>query len=327
MTMNFNEKIDVFFKSFSLELGIVPTKNLIYLYADYVELVCLFSNQNYISSPDIIDRFKDEGIISQSQFDSDQSEANDNVESFVDSIFRIILERNSLFEDDYPFEVMNVNKIKLKEVNNIGNREKIYLYLLISSSLNIFKLFQHELTMEFENLSSQVLLNFLPKHGIVKSFGKNTDYKGTATEKIRALANDMNVNVDTDAFEQISEKGTQEKGLDIVGWIPFKDKVPNLLTIFAQCACGKEWNKKLGETSRYNNYFKFHRLYPIHTMFIPFNIISFNKNFFFRNDEIDNRLIFDRKRIMNYIYTTDFFETYNSKTLVDKCLIHEEDIV
>lgn len=325
--MSFNTKIIDFFSDFSLELGTVPAKHLIYLYADYVELVSLFSNQNYVSSSDILDRFNDEGIIQQKITDSDQSEANDEDERFVDSIYRLIIERAQLFQDDYPFEIEGIDKIKLKDNKDISMRNKIYIYLLLSSSLNIFSIFQPVLTSEFEKLCHQVLINFLPSHAFVKSFGKNTSYKGTAVQKISALANDMKIRIDNDAFQEISVKGTQEKGLDLIAWIPFEDNVSNLLAILAQCACGKDWDKKLGETSRYNNYLKFHRLNPIHSMFIPYNLVSHNKITFFRNDEIDSRLIFERKRILNYIFNTDFFETYESKALVDCCIGFEEDIV
>lgn len=325
--MSFNTKIDSFFSNFSLEIGTVPTRNLIYLYADYVELVSLFSDQNYISSADMLDRFKDEGIIQQRVSDGDQSEANDNDERFIDSIYRLIIERKQLFGDDYPFEIKDDNKIKLKEISIISNRNRIYIYLLLSSSLNIFSVFQPLLTTEFEKLCTIVLKNFLPKHAIVKSFGKDSDYKGTAVKKMEALATDMKIQIDTDAIQEVSVKGTQEKGLDLIGWIPFEDNVANIVTLLAQCACGKEWYKKLGETSRYNNYFKFHRLSPIHSMFIPFNLVSYNKTLFFSNDEIDNRLIFERKRILNYIFDADFFEGYHSKKLVDKCIEFVEDIV
>lgn len=325
--MSFNFKIDSFFSDFSLELGTIPTKNLFYLYADYVELVSLFSNQNYISSTDILDRFKDEGIVRQSKLDSDQSEANDENEHFIDIIYRIINERKQLFGDDYPFDLRDDDKIKLKEVENISNRNKLYIYLLLSSSLNIFTDFQPELTTEFEMLCTVVLKNFLPEHAIVKSFGKDSEYTGTAVKKMEALATDMKIQIDTDVIQEVSPKGTQEKGLDLVGWIPFEDNVANMVALLAQCACGKDWNKKLGETTRYNHFFKFHRLSPIHTLFIPFNLVDYSKNTFFRNYEFDNRLIFERKRILNYIIDTYFFEDYNSKTLVDKCIEFEEDIV
>ena len=325
--MSFNDKLSNFFDNFSLQLGTVPTRNLIYLYADYVELVSLFSNQNYVSPSDILDRLKDEGIIQQEDDDQNQSEANDEHERFIDSIFRLINERAQLFGDDYPFLVNNNDHLILKDEAVITERCKIYIYLLLSSSLNIFSPFQPELTTEFESLCTEVLRNFLPQHAIVKSFGKNSDYTGTAVEKISALASDMSIPIDNDGFDEISIRGTQEKGLDLVGWIPFSDTVANFLSVFVQCACGKDWHKKLTETRRYNNYFKFHRLKPIHSLFVPYNLVSFNRNTFYRNDEFDNGLIFERKRILKYLANTDFFNNFESKLLVEKCIIYQEDIV
>lgn len=325
--MSFNEKLANFFENFSLELGSKPTKNLIYLYADYVELLSLFSNQNYVSPSDVLDRFKDEGIIRQSKADEDQSEANDEDERLVDGIFRLLIERSQLFGTDYPFHIHHNDHIILKAEQDISDRNKIYIYLLISSSLNIFSSFQSELTTEFESLCTEVLRNFLPTHAVVKSFGKNSDYNGTAVQKISALAADMKIPIDDDGYNEISDRGTQEKGLDIVGWIPFSDTVANFLSIFVQCACGKDWNKKLTETKRYNNYFRFHRLKPIHSLFIPYSLVSFNKSTFYRNDEFDNGLIFERKRILNYISDELFFDLFESKLLVDKCIKYQESIV
>lgn len=325
--MSFNTKITNFFSNFSLELGTLPARNLIYLYADYVELVSLFSNQNYVTTSDILDRFKDEGIIRQQKADEEQSIANDEDERFIDSVYRLLMEREQLFGDDYPFNLERNDRIKLKNIDDISDRNKIYIYMLLSSSLNIFSEFQPELTTEFEILCKQVLTNFLPTNAVVKSFGKMSHYDGTAIQKIQALANDMKIRIDEDGFNEISTKGNQERGLDLIGWIPFEDNVANFLSILAQCACGKEWYKKLGETSRYNHYMKFHRLNPIHTMFIPYSLVSYNKSTFFRNDEIDNRLIFERKRILNYISDTAFFNSLHSKELVEKCIDFEEDIV
>lgn len=325
--MNFNTQITDFFSDFSLRLGNIPPKHHIYLYADYVELISLFSNQNFVSSTDIMDRFKDEGIIKQQKEDSEQSIANDKEENFVDSIYRLLGERILLFGEDYPFDIESVDKIKLRDKETLSVRNKIYIYLLLSSSLNVFKDFQRILTTEFEILSKEVLLNFLPKNAIVKSFGKNSEYRGTVIQKIQKLAEDMKIPIRTSGINAISQQGTQERGLDLVGWIPFDDKVANFLSIFAQCACGKEWYKKINETTRYHHYIEFHRLKPTHTMFIPYSLIDSNKYIFYRNDEFDDRLIFERKRILNYITETDFFENLESKQLVEECIIFEEDIV
>src|SRR5690606_374183 len=108
---------------------------------------------------------------------------------------------------------------------------------------------------------------------------------------------------------------------------PFNDQVPNLLTILAQCACGKEWYNKKNETERYNRYFKFHCHYPIDSMFIPYSLIDYNKNILYQNDECHDRLIFERNRILNFVEDIGFFDSMNSKLLVEKCIEYEEDVV
>ena len=43
---------------------------------------------------------------------------------------------------------------------------------------------------------------------------------------------------------------TGDKGLDIVGWVPVADSMPNRLLVFGQCACSKEdWTDKQSSSS------------------------------------------------------------------------------
>jgi hypothetical protein len=333
--MSFDEKLSNYFSNFSLLFGSKPTENLVYLYADYVELLTLFSNGSFVTSSDVLDRFEDEGLlnlkvkISEEDYedkDEDRAEVNDKYEIFMDGVFRLVNERSNLFRGDYPFLVGN-DKLILIENEEISERQKIYIFLLLASSLNIFLLFKPELTKEFEILCSEVLKNFLPNHAVVKSFGKNSDYQGSAVEKIRSLAADLKITIDEDGFGEISKKGNQDKGLDLIGWIPFEDTVPNFLAILGQCACGKDWNKKLNETTRFENYMRFHRLKPTHSMFVPYSLANFTKPVFFRNDEITNHLIFERKRILNYLSDLTFFENLESRALVNRCIEYEEGLV
>jgi hypothetical protein len=331
--MSFDEKLKAYFTDFSLLLGPKPTENLTYLYADYIELLSLFSNGNFVSATDVLDRFKDEGVFVLREKDNDtededrdRAEVNDKDEIFVDGIFRLINERAELFIGDYPF-LVHIDKLILVEKEKINERQKIYIFLLLSSSLNKFKDFQPELTTEFEKVCFEVLINFLPNHAIVKSFGKDSDYQGSAVQKIKALANDLKIKIDEDGFEQISIKGNQEKGLDLIGWIPFNDSVPNFLAILGQCACGKDWIKKLGETKRYERYLKFHCQKPLHSMFLPYSLVDYARNIFFRNDDLSDKLVFDRLRILNYLNDLAFFQDLASRVLVDSCIEYEEEIV
>ena len=185
-----------------------------------------------------------------------------------------------------------------------------------------------ELTSEFELVCFHVLSKYLPQHAVIKSFGKNTTYVGTAIDKIKSLATDLKVEVDEDFLNKISAKGNMDRGLDIIGWIPFADNVSNHLSLLCQCACGKEWYKKLIETRRYERYYKFYCNKPNHAMFIPYSLINYQGSDFFQADEISvDTVLFERKRIINYIDDLTFFTPLNSKKLVDKCIEFEEDIV
>ena len=326
--MGFDSKLQDYFANVNITLSGKPAEHLTHIYADYVEIVSLFSNQNYVSTADVLDRFRDEGIIMQNKNDEEQAGENDKNEKWINSIFQILNEREYLYAADYPFEILGNNKIKLKDQAQLTDKNRLYIFLLLASSLNVFGLFESELTSEFELVCFHTLAKYLPSHATVKSFGKNSEYTGTATEKITKLAIDLKVNIDDDFLNKISPKGNQERGLDIIGWIPFSDNVSNHFSLFCQCACGKEWYKKLTETRRYERYYKFHCNKPNHAMFIPYSLINFQDSDFYQADELGtDTLLFERKRILNYIDDLTFFKALNSKLLVDNCIGFEEDIV
>jgi hypothetical protein len=326
--MNFENKLQDYFASANIKLSDKPAEHLTHIYADYVEIVSLFSNQNYVSTSDILDRFRDELIITQKKKDDEQAVENDKNEQWIDSIFQVLNEREYLYIEDYPYEMLGNNKIKLKGMAQLTDKNKLYIFLLLASSLNVFGIFESELTSEFELVCFHTLAKYLPSHATVKSFGKNSEYTGTAIEKITNLAKDLKVNIDDNFLKKISAKGNQERGLDIVGWISFSDNVSNHFSLFCQCACGKEWYKKLTETRRYERYYKFHCNKPNHALFVPYSLINFQDSDFYQADELGtDTLLFERKRILNFIDDTTFFNSLLSKKLVDNCIEFEEDIV
>lgn len=325
--MNFDEKLISQFRDFKVGKPNI-SKHKYHLYSDYIEMLALFTN-SCVTKSDILDRLFDEGIElhededNSSDLYSDKSEKDDKNENWITEIFDLIGYRVSLFAIDYPFET-NRGGIELK--NNLSDKNKIYLSLLISSNLNHFKILQPELTTEFETISHQSLKNYMPANAKVKATGKNTEYSGYAKEKIKKIASEINIDTNDNELSDISDRNVQEEGLDLIAWIPFEDKIPNLITILAQCACGKDWIKKQHETGRYENFFNFYKQQPIHAMYIPY-AISNNQSFYQSKDINKGRMIFDRKRILEYLSNTDFFSTLKSNTIVDKCIEYEEDIV
>lgn len=323
----FESKLLKYFSKINIKLDPKPATYLVHQYADFVELVSLFSNDNYVSKSDILDRFIDQGILSKDSDDTERARINDSNEEFINRIFNVLADRAFLFRSDYPFD-FTTNKIKLLSKDTISERHKIYLLLLISSNLNVFSIFQPELTTEFETICYNVLKCYLPSNAKVIEFGKNCSYSGNAKQKITQLASELNVEIDTKTLSQIPHTNQQERGLDIVGWIPSGDTIANTLWIFCQCACGKDWPDKLSETRRYNLYYRFHRNKPLHALFIPYSLIDLQSSYFYQSDEIPiETLLFERKRIINHIQSTDFFNLLKSKQIVDKAIEAEEDIV
>lgn len=325
MKSSFEEKLDKYFQKFRLSLPSKYPEHQKHLYGDYIEVIALFSNHSFVTSSDILDRFKDEGIIRQVKDASRQAEKNDENEAWISGIFRTLEDRSFLYGDTYPFEY-EAGRISLREELTVP--QKLYLNLLLCSNLSIFHSFEPELTSEFEMICYYALCSYLPPNSIVKSFGKNSEYDGSAVEKILKLAEHLNIGINQEYIDELSARGNQERGLDVIAWIPFGDLVPNFISVFAQCACGKEWYKKLTETRRYENYYKFYHQLPIHAFFMPYSLINYQSSKYYQADELTVKtLIFERKRIISLLSDFDFFQELASKVLVDKCIEYEEDIV
>ncbi len=331
--MNFNSKLEKQFERLNIKVPTSPS-HLENLYADYVELIALFSNENFVSANDILDRLRDEDseiikedlavVMNDDEIGSLEPESDEKRNIWVSSIFMLLCERIDSYQIDYPFEITD-RKIKLKSELNF--KHKFYLLLLISSNLNNFRILQERLTTEFELLSYSVLKSYLQNVNTIKSFGKNSEYQGNALQKIKALAADLNIEINEHELENIPIDNLQERGLDLIGWFPFKDKNPNMLVVLCQCTCQKEWYKKQNETRRFEEYFNFYKLNPIHAMFIPYSLINSNQKFY-QSDEINNGfLLFERQRILEHLKDEEFYLNLDSHLIVDKCIEYEEDIV
>ena len=126
--------------------------------------------------------------------------------------------------------------------------------------------------------------------------------------------------VDDYELSQVGERNNQERGLDIIGWLPFNDKCGNKIILLCQCACGKQYESKQHDTRRFENYLKFYKTNPQHTMFIPYSLINVRANKFYHSDYIEkDYLIFERKGILEY-HKEDIFENLESYKIVNKCI-------
>ena len=324
---DFNKNLTDQFKDFEIKHPDVPN-HMKHLYADYVELVALFSSRNFVTSTDILDRLKDEGAIKSNDKlrDKDSAMDNDRNEVWVDEIFQILEQRSITYGTKYPFDFTH-NKIVLTE--KLTSKNEVYLFLLLAANLSLFSSVKSSLTSDFEVVAYEALRTYLPDQALVKQFGKQSEYKGIAKEKIKLLAADMKTPINEAELDNVSDLNKMERGLDVVGWIPFDDLCPNFFTILGQCACGKEWPSKQHDTKRFQNYFKFDKTKPIHAMFIPYALVGARMGIaFYNSDEVeDGTMVFERKRITELFNDSDVFSELESKQIVDRCLATHEDIV
>ncbi len=321
---NFETKIEKQFENFTLKTP-NTSQYIEHYYADFVEIYALFSKEE-VSMSDIFDYVfdvNDKNIVEKSKIEissneiaSNEAENNDDVSEKIRTIFNICNERKNLFnEDEYPFSIED-NIIKLKP--NLSSKQKLYLYLLISSSLNIFNIVDSEITDDFELISYYCLKYFLTSKSVIKKFGANSDYTGNTISKINQLIADLGLKPNEENINDISTKNIKERGLDLVAWLPFKDKIPNMLIFMFQCACGKNWESKQGETELFSNYMYFN-INPIHGMFVPYSM-SKTDNRFYQFDRIKKVLFFDRKRIIEQFENCDFLSDIQSLKIIEKSL-------
>ena len=259
-------------------------------HADFIELWTAFTDSEEVSYGDIQDRFYGEPD------ENNSAEVNDSNEIFIRRIIGLLEERAVLFGEAYPFGVDISRGISLKK--NLTVRQSLYILLLCSSSLDVFNALNAELTSDFEALSFHALKNFLP-NAVVRAFGKHSEYRGNAPEKILQLAMEMGISLDGKEFAQINPRNVQERGLDVVGWIPFPDHCPNKVVFLCQCACGKDYALKQHDTQRFANYLNFYKTRPQHTLFIPYSLIRMQDGQFFHSDDIQKGfLVFERLRML-----------------------------
>ena len=120
-----------------------PESELNY-YADFIELIALFSKNNGVTASDVQDRFfgkKEYGNITFNNEDSifiyekddylssyseNVAKSKDKDESLIKSIFEIIQERITLYENDYPFEYKNREIVLLKQNLTFNNKLDLF---------------------------------------------------------------------------------------------------------------------------------------------------------------------------------------------------------
>ncbi len=323
-----------------------------FLWADYIELLCLANNDGELSHNDIIDRLLErERDLFEGNYDDLkemedlENEDNDSPtqrseipirwENYLSSWFNVLQYRQVLHKESYPFDISD-KVIKRKE-DVSAEPHKLYLYLLLCSNLYLFdNTTRLTLTSSFEMVSFNAFKNILPQQAEVHLFGSNKlnnkgkFRQGSLWKKINALSLEINEVLDPRLNENnYPNNNTGDGGLDLVGWLPTGDRLPSSVIHFAQCACTEEWVSKQDSSS--HNTWQGRILFRNHinnTIFIPFCFRSAD-GAWFKIEDIRLSFLVDRKRLLHYYLQKEniSFNNLPAYQIVEEIISAREDVV
>ena len=224
-----------------------------FLWADYVELLCLCSRNGSVSSGNL-QALQQEAQDVQAD-DHDEDDRGDGVEpaglddrvcARWDDIRRRLQARSAAWQD-WPFRLDGAVLTSQFDADNEGHR--LYVALLIASSLRLcHRTRSGEVTSAFEEISYHWLRRSLNALWEVRPFGAHQTlpnaYTGSLRNKLEALSTDISAQLmrRPDAYEA---GDTGDGGLDLVAWMRMGDQRGNWPVIFGQCACSPtDWESK-----------------------------------------------------------------------------------
>ena len=306
-------RIEFIMTTYINNLETPPRHKSEYMWADYIELLALANIDLEISKADIQDRRKerkDLGEIDlQNSSDFNYEENQDDSSSlFISDCFRNLEYRTSVFGESYPFNLIENGKI-LQCKREFSESNRLYLFLLLASNLMYVDNKNSSLiSSTFEVVSLEALRNYLPSRASTIFFGtnpknRNIRFSGKLSLKIRNLAEDLNelCLVNDNDFDP---HNTGDSGLDLVGYLPFKDNAQGMLYIFCQCACTEEWQSKQHDCSyqSWANKIKFTSFFS-HMIFTPFCYRT-ALGHWFDLLKIKSSILVDRVRIIDLLVSS-----------------------
>lgn len=312
-----------------IDLSKPPKMAVHHLCADYAELLCLVNQDQMVSQSYVLDRIHDsrdlnfeytemvEELVpeysdlegSETDWEEEGSriaEVDDAVAARVQDWFQHLQWRSNAFAHVYPFHVSH-DGWEITRKSDVSPQQKLYIFLLLASNLRYINnpTILNKLATHFEVASTLALNEYLSPSGSAFMFGLNQlntgPYNGTLWDRINRLAHDIGDQPNLNHQAHLSNK-QGERGMDVVGWIPLKDRSPGCIIVTGQCACGYEnWSDKqlTSHSTRWKNYILF-TVQPINSAFIPHCFRNASGSWY-DPTQINDSILFDRLRITSLI--------------------------
>lgn len=237
-------------------LDVLPRFTYTFLWADYVELLCLCSANGSVSKGNLQAQSQEaEDLQADSEDDDfpqdDPRQRDDRSATRWADIQRRLRARSQSFAG-WPFQ-LDGDVLRCR-FDPQQPAHRLYVALLVASSLRLcHNQRSGEVTRAFEEIAYHWLRQSLNPLWQVRPFGAHQTlpgaYTGTLYAKLQALAQDLQGRL-VKAPQDYDLRDTGDGGIDLVAWQDMGDQRGNMLVILGQCACSPtDWeNKQLAVT-------------------------------------------------------------------------------
>jgi hypothetical protein len=245
------------------------------LISDWAELNVIYGNAP-LSKAKLISLLEDNGFEEDTDYNGDE---------LFDSIIQELEKRQELYGSTPPYSIVNSTIYPLINWNDYPE----YLLCLIFSYWGAAN--SNGGTSLFERISNIALKRYLNGEAITLGFPNN----GNLPFQIDNIATSMG----EDRAAKNPPPQAKDRGVDVIGWMPFGDNRRGQIIVLMQCAAGKNWGLKkpilLSVWSQYINWF-----YETTVPSISITEIITTRKW---SNAVENYgVIFDRARIYRFLY-------------------------
>ena len=293
-------------------LDVVPRHAYPFLWADYVELLCLCSRNGTVSKGNLQAQSQ-EALDVQADADDDGStdeasaELDDRVAAKWCDIQGRLQVRAASWQTYWPFALSGA--VLRSKFDSAKAEHRLYVALLVASSLRLCSATRSgEVTSAFEEISYHWLRRSLNPLWEVRPFAAHQTlsgaYTGSLGAKMQSLAADISAVLIKPA-DSYDPGNSGDAGIDLVAWQRLGDRRGNLPVIFGQCACSPtDWeSKQLDVTPTATEAY----LLPQHPAaaycFVPHDL-SLSDTAWQRTTHVKRTVLIDRLRILNMFEST-----------------------
>lgn len=309
-------------KPLFLPLDVLPRHSYSFLWADYVELLCLCSKNGIVAKNNLqaqqqeaedlqIEAGEDEWNFTEDDLevpDGDAFENQNDPERLDDRVTRRwwdIKNRLNARSSSFPGWPFKLDGDVLRVKFDVHNSEhRLYVSLLIASTLRLCHNERSaEVTSAFEEISYHWLRQAVAGVWQVRPFGAHQTlpnaYVGSLRTKLEALAADIK-GILVKPSSDYDPRDTGDGGIDLVAWYDMGDNRGNMQVIFGQCACSPtDWESKQLDVSPASTEAHIYLQHPAAAYcFVPHDL-SMDDKTWQRAAHIKRTVVVDRLRLLN----------------------------